>query len=43
MRHFALLATLLAGCDARGGAETAVAFLVLFGTLVRLFADPETR
>jgi hypothetical protein len=39
MRNFLLLATLLAGCDARGGAETAIAFVVLFGTLARIFVD----
>jgi len=46
MRRFiwlALLATLLAGCDARPAAETTVAFAILFGTLARLFADSDAR
>ena len=30
----------LAGCDARSSAETAIVFVVLFGTLGRLFIDP---
>jgi hypothetical protein len=43
MRRLALLATLLAGCDAQAGIETTLAFAVLFGTLARIFVDPDAR
>lgn len=43
MRRFIWLATLLAGCDARSSAETAIAFVVLFGTLAHLFVDHDAR
>jgi hypothetical protein len=43
MRRLALIATLLAGCDAQGGVETAIAFVLLFGTLARIFVDPQAR
>jgi hypothetical protein len=43
MRRLALFATLLAGCDAQAGVETAIAFVVLFGTLARIFVDPDVR
>jgi hypothetical protein len=40
MRRFAFpLLVLLGGCDAQAGAETAIAFVVLFGTLARLLVD----
>jgi hypothetical protein len=41
MRRLALLATLLAGCQAQSAAESTIAFVLLFGTLARLFVDPD--
>jgi len=43
MRRLAMFAMLLAGCDAQAGVETTIAFVVLFGTLARIFVDPEAR
>lgn len=43
MRSLVLLATLLAGCDAQAGVETTIAFVVIFGTLARIFVDPDAR
>jgi hypothetical protein len=38
MRSLALVLTVLAtGCEARSSAETLVAFVLIFGTLSRLF------
>jgi len=43
MRPAVLILVLLAGCDARAGAETALAFTVLAACLMRVLADPEAR
>jgi len=43
MRRFLWLLPVVAGCEAQSGAETALAFVVIFATLTRIFVDPDAR
>jgi hypothetical protein len=43
MRRFVPFLALLAGCDAQSSLETTFVFVVLFGTLGRLFLDGDAR
>jgi len=43
MRRLAAFALLLSGCDAQSSVETTLVFVVLFGTLGRLFLDGDVR
>jgi hypothetical protein len=42
MRRLVFLVPLLAGCD-QSSVETTAVFVVLFGTLARIFLDPDAR